>query len=173
MGSGLVAVLVPLLVGTAAVMAIASLGVRNEKFYAWYGLAFGIALFPFAFMSAGFGHGTYLPFALFAAPLSLVPVVGLFAAPVLWAGIGWLFRWRGASPVIAALSVHSVAAVLLLMFGTPMEAGADQLKYFLVAQRHAPGWLWTGIGLYGVGLVTAWAFAIERARADPHRVYRG
>ena len=36
------------------------------------GAVYGAGLFVFAIPPAGYGHGTYLPFAVFGAPLSLV-----------------------------------------------------------------------------------------------------
>src|SRR5262249_29866067 len=47
------------------------------------GTAHGAALFAFAFRAAGFGHGSYLPFAVFGAPLSLLHGMVLIGGPVI------------------------------------------------------------------------------------------
>lgn len=125
----------------------------------WSGVAFGLALFVFAFGSAGAGHGSYLPFALFAAPLSLIPVVGLFAAPVWWGAIGWLLKEGRRPIVVGMLGIHALTVAGVLSFGTLMEPGAEQWRYFRETHRAMPVWLWTGIALYVVGLVAAWSAA--------------
>ena len=57
---------------------------------------FGLVLLGFGWASAGAGHGTYLPVIVFGAPLSVVPVLGLFAAPVWWGLVAYVLgRWRG------------------------------------------------------------------------------
>lgn len=132
----------------------------------WYGLAFGAILFVFAFGSAGAGHGTYLPSAIFAAPLSLVPLFGLFAAPALWGLMGWLVRNEQRWPAIIAISIHSFAVILLLVLGNPEEPGSEQWRYFWQAERVVGWWLWTGLAIYVVGLVSAWVLAIGPNRAN-------
>jgi len=47
--------------------------------FTFAGLGYGVVPFVFAFICAGAGHGSYLPFAIFGAPFSLIPVAGLFA----------------------------------------------------------------------------------------------
>ena len=55
----------------------------RRKWWQWYGFTFGCVLLVFGFGDVGAGHGTYLPLMLFGAPLSIVPVIGVLAAPVL------------------------------------------------------------------------------------------
>jgi len=132
-------------------------------------LAFGIVLFVLAFRSAGGGHGSYLPFAIFAAPLSLVPIFGFFAAPLLWASIGWLLaepqQWLA---IIITLSVHTAGVCLVLVLGNPLEPGGEQWRYFWEVERVIPWWLWSAIILYAAGLASAWALAIGSMRANRH-----
>ena len=55
------------------------------------GSVYGAGLFIFALLAAGFGHGTYLPFAVFGAPISLVhersALVGVL---ILWPAAGFV-----------------------------------------------------------------------------------
>src|SRR5258708_11893519 len=60
---------------------------RNRR-WAWVGFSYGCVLFLFAVGTSGMGHGTYLPFAIYGAPFSIVPILGLFVAPVWWAALG-------------------------------------------------------------------------------------
>ena len=139
--------------------------------WTWYGLAFGVVLFVSAFGSAGGGHGSYLPFTIFAAPLSLVPMFGLFAAPVWWGFIGWLLKSRRHSLAIVALAVHTVTVGVVLSLGNPAEHGDEQWRYFAQVERIMPLWLWCGLVIYAAGLLIAWALAIGpltiTRRAEP------
>lgn len=136
----------------------------DRRGWPWYGLAFGCLLFVFAFGSAGAGHGSYLPFSIFAAPLSLVPLFGLFAAPVWWTVIGWLLKAQRRGLATAALAIHTFTVGLVFWLGNPGEPGAEQWRYFREAQRVIPLWLWSGIGTYAIGLLVAWSLAIKGVR---------
>ena len=58
---------------------------RTELIRFLVGLILGIILSVEAFVLSGAGHGTYAPFVFTASAAILVPVVGLFAGPLVWA----------------------------------------------------------------------------------------
>ena len=126
----------------------------------WIGFAYGWALFLLAFISAGAGHGSYLPAALFGAPLSLIPTAGFFVAPIWWAIVGRLLGQPMRLPAIILMTVHVVAVGLLLWLGNPAEPGDEQWRYFWQAERAIPPALWGGIGLYATGQVVAWVLPL-------------
>jgi hypothetical protein len=133
------------------------------------GLAFGCVLFVFAFGSAAGGHGSYLPFMMFGAPASLVPVLGLFAAPAWWAGIGWRLQQGKLSSTMLAMTLHIVTVVAVLWLGSPMEPGAEQWRYFRDVRAVMPQWLWSGFVVYIIGQATVWcliAREVIRHRAE-------
>jgi hypothetical protein len=49
------------------------------------GLLFGVILTAEGFVFAGVGHGTYAPLVFVSSVVALIPVVGLFTGPLLWA----------------------------------------------------------------------------------------
>ena len=49
------------------------------------GLLLGVILTVEAFAVAGVGHGTYAPLIFTASLAIMIPVIGLFAGPLLWA----------------------------------------------------------------------------------------
>lgn len=58
------------------------------------------------------------------------------------------------------MTLHTVAVGLILLFGTPMEYGDDRWKYFFKTEQFMPLWLWSGIAVYVIGLLAAWAVTI-------------
>ena len=122
----------------------------------WYGFAFGCVLFVFAFGSAGAGHGSYLPFAIFAAPVSLIPMIWLFSAPVWWGAVGWLLKQQRSWLSALVMAGHSSTVGLILWLGTPGEPGSEQWRYFRNTERIIPLWLWSGLVLYVIGLAISW-----------------
>ena len=131
---------------------------RNR--WPWYGFAFGCVLLVFAFGDAGAGHGTDLPLMVFGAPLSLVPVVGVLAAPLWWALVGWSLTDQRLIAV-PAMMVHTCAIVLLWWFGSPWVSRDDEWRYFRRFEEYAPVWLWSGIALHLGGVLLAWLIAIR------------
>jgi hypothetical protein len=120
------------------------------------GLTYGSVLWLLGLAVTGMGHGTYFPMFLFAAPLSLIPVAGLFAAPIWWALIGRVLGQRRRVPAIGLMGMHFVAAILVLWLGTPFESGADRWEYFGKMEELMPRVVWGGIGLYVLGQIVAW-----------------
>jgi hypothetical protein len=143
---------------------------HRPRRWPWYGLSFGIVLFVSALGSAGGGHGSYLPFTLFGTPLSLMPRVGLFAAPIWWGFIGWLLRSQRRRLAIVSLAIHTLSAGIVLWLGNPYEPGDEQWRYFLQVERIMPGWLWGGLLTYGTGLLIAWSLTINAARGVTGRI---
>lgn len=131
----------------------------RRKWWQWYGFTFGCVLLVFGFGDVGAGHGTYLPLMLFGAPLSIVPVIGVLAAPIWWAIVGWSLKDQRLIAV-SAMAVHTCAIVLLWWFGSPWETREDEWTYFHRFEEFAPVWLWSGIAVYTVGVLAAWVLAI-------------
>jgi hypothetical protein len=138
----------------------------SRRGWALVGFVFGCALVVFGFGAAGAGHGSYLLLALSAAPVSLMPGPGLFAAPFWWAWVGWLLKQRQSVLLIVALAIHTVCAALILLFGTLAEPGAEQWESWHRVERVMPTWIWSGIVAYSVGLIAAWVHAVKEARRD-------
>jgi len=49
------------------------------------GLFFGVVMTVEGLAFAGVGHGTYAPLVFTASVAALIPILGLFAGPLLWA----------------------------------------------------------------------------------------
>ncbi len=131
--------------------------------FTFAGLGYGAVLFLLAFLCAGFGHGSILPFAIFGAPFSLIPVPGLyfFAAPFVWALYGFLLGGRRGRWPLTVLFLHlaGVSVVLILAFGS--GSAERQWEYLGKSAFHVPGALWGGLAIYGVGQLVAWILALR------------
>jgi hypothetical protein len=140
--------------------------VKREWRWTWFGVGYGCVLWVFAFGSAGMGHGTFLPFGIYDAPLSLIPFATLLVTPVWWGALGVTFTkgWRRTAVVMMVL--HTIAAGVIYALGTPMEHGNDRWEYFAKAQRALPGWVWTGICIYFAGTLAAWAVTLNLWRSN-------
>lgn len=135
----------------------------REAIWIWLGFAYGCVLFVFAFGSAGMGHGSYLPFAIYGAPLSILPVAGMFIAPVWWAAVGTMLSLRRNKMVATLLILHAITVGLVLWLGTPMEPGDEQWRYFSVVEPLRPAWLWGGMATYLIGQLVAWWATVAMA----------
>jgi hypothetical protein len=135
--------------------------VPDNQRWIWLGLIYGCALFAFAVVDSGFGHGTYLPFGIYGAPVSIVPIVGMFIAPLWWGLLGYLIAIRQRGGAGTMLIIHIIAVVLVLWLGTPMEYGTERWTYFSKVERAMPVWLWSGMAVYVVGQLVAWTAAIR------------
>ena len=127
---------------------------RNRR-WMWLGFLFGCTLFFFGFGAAGMGHGTFLPLAIYGAPLSAVPFLGMIIAPPWWTAVGWTISYQRRGAAATMVGAHLLAVGLFLWFGTPMEHGEDQWTYFTRAERSLPVWIWGGLTIYSVGLLLA------------------
>jgi hypothetical protein len=116
------------------------------------GCASGVVLWLLALFCAGGGHGTYLPIAVFGAPLSLIPGIALVSPLIVWSlsGVAVARRWRPALAVLVLSHASGVAAAMLL--GTPFENSDDQWTYLANAIRQ--------IGVAIVAAFVLYAFAI-------------
>ena len=95
----------------------------------------------------------------------MVPVLGMFIAPVWWGTVGRMFTSRRRGAVATMMTLHTVAVGVVLWLGTPMEHGDDRWKYFSQTERIMPVWLWSGITVYIVGLLVTWAATITLWRS--------
>ena len=77
------------------------------------GLFFGVVMTVEGLAFAGVGHGTYAPLVFTASVAALIPILGLFAGPLLWALYFLLIPKldRSWSQIVA------VSVVLLAHFG--------------------------------------------------------
>lgn len=116
------------------------------------GCAFGVLLWLLALFCTGGGHGTYLPIAVFGAPLSLIPGIGLLSPLIMWSlsGVAVARRWQAALAVLVFSHASGVAAAVLL--GTPFESSDEQWTYLANAIRQ--------IGLVIVAAFVLYAFGI-------------
>ena len=98
---------------------------------------------------------------LFAAPFSIVPGAGFFAAPFWWAALGWVLKsgWRWLS--IPMIGVHTAAVGLILRYGTGRQSIEDEWRYFHRFAQFEPEWLWTGIAVHALGCLVACFFALR------------
>ena len=135
----------------------------HERHWTWLGFGYGCALFVFAFGSAGMGHGSYLPFAIYGAPLSIMPVLGMFAAPAWWGTVGKMLASRRPEAAAIMMILHATTVSLFLWFGTPMEPGDEQWRHLSQVEHTLPAWLWVGITVYLVGQLVAWRATVASA----------
>jgi hypothetical protein len=135
--------------------------VPDNQRWIWLGLIYGCALFAFAAVDSGFGHGTYLPFGIYGAPISIVPFVGMLAPPFWWGMLGYLIASRQRGGAATMLAIHTIAVAVVLWLGTPMECGTERWTYFSKAERAMPIWLWSGMAMYVIGQLVAWTVTIR------------
>jgi len=140
--------------------------VTRKAGFACLGFFYGAALFVFGIASAGAGHGSYLPVSLFAAPLSVIPVAGIFVAPIWWTVVWYVLGQRRRLPAFGLLAMHALATGLLLLLGSPWEPGEEQWRYFRQAARLAPAVVWGGLVVYAAGQVAAWYLVIRATDAE-------
>lgn len=93
------------------------------------GLLAGITLLLLAFACAGAGHGTYLPFGVFGAPLSLVPRVWLVSPVIMWALFGVAVARRSTMLLGGFALAHVLGLIGVAMRGTPVEGAAEQWRH--------------------------------------------
>lgn len=93
------------------------------------GLLAGIALLSLAFACAGAGHGTYLPFGVFGAPLSLVPRVWLVSPVIMWAFFGVAVARRSRMWLGCLALSHVLGLIGVALKGTPVEGATEQWRH--------------------------------------------
>lgn len=99
------------------------------------GLFLGAVLTVEAVALAGAGHGTYAPLVFTASVAALIPFLGLFAGPLLWALYFLIIpNFERPGSRVTALSLISLlhcGAGLWLAFGDPAFTRADP-TYLLI-----------------------------------------
>ena len=131
---------------------------------AFAGGLYGLVLCVIGLLATGWGHGTYLPVAVFGAPFGVLPgPLGLFACLAWWPAVAFAI---GASRrpwmAIALLLIHAAAVAAMLVFGTPFESADEQWRYYERARMHYGALLFTGWVVYVVGQATAWSMVLLR-----------
>jgi hypothetical protein len=133
------------------------------------GLGYGILLACAGFLSAGFGHGTYVLIGLSSAPFGLTEdvLVALIGAPVLWCTVGFLAggagHWVWRTLCLIALAGHYGSLYRVLNKPSPF---ADW-EFVPKAQQVFR----IGVAIYEGGQVALWVLIIYqlwRRRADRH-----
>jgi hypothetical protein len=131
---------------------------------------YGAILSVIGLLSAGWGHGTYLPAAVFGAPLAFVPGLLFAIAPLLW----WPFvaYTAGASrrPWLATglLALHAAGVVFAFVFGTPFESTADQWERLGYTVGLTGPLVLIGMIVYVIGQAVAWSLLLIRwVSVDP------
>src|SRR5215831_1060101 len=106
------------------------------------GALYGALLFGFAVGAAGGGHGTYIPFAVFGAPLSLLPIPWGLAGFLMWplAGAG-ISCARGRPWPAFVLLLQAAGAAATLLYGNPAESVDQQWTYFARVYATDAPWL--------------------------------
>jgi hypothetical protein len=130
------------------------------------GAAYGVGLLVWAFTAAGFGHGSYLPAGLIAAPISSVFQFGSITAPLLWAAIGYAIGRRWAAAGMVLLAVHTASGATSLVRGTPWETPDQQWEQLAYAGRMIPVFVWPGFVVHLVGLVVAFTMVLRQLREE-------
>jgi hypothetical protein len=129
---------------------------------------FALALWVLMFAAAGFGHGIYVPFVVFYAPLLVVSSINwmtFFVAPALhlvYAAVTDVVR-AGVVSVryLIALAVAHYAAIAYVGLGTP-----DGRDAFLESDPGA----WRAAGVWvvlGLAVFIAWQVALARSVRRP------
>lgn len=128
------------------------------------GCASGVVLWLLAMFCTGGGHGTYLPIAVFGAPLSLIPGVWLVSPLVIWplVGIAVDRRWRFALLVLALSHASGVGAAVML--GTRFEGPDEQWTYLANAARQIGPVIAVAFNLYAAALGAMIYIAVRRSR---------
>src|SRR5262245_43956255 len=125
------------------------------------GIVSGVLLWLLALFCAGGGHGTYLPIAVFGAPLSLLPGVWLVSPLIMWPlfGVTAARRWRLTMGVLVLSHVLGVAAGAL--YGTPMESSQEQWRYLANAARQIGPVIAVAFFLYAAAIGTIIYFGVQ------------
>ena len=87
------------------------------------GAAYGVALGFLAFVSAGFGHGTYILVGVSSAPIGVLGIpAALLGAPLIWAVVGYLLSRvtsiRSSRAFLTAICLHYLGVFVLFLTPT-------------------------------------------------------
>jgi hypothetical protein len=126
-------------------------------------------LWLLALFCTGGGHGTYLPIAVFGAPLSLIPGIGLLSPLIMWtlSGVAIARRWR---PALAVLVLsHALGVAVTLLLGTPFESSDEQWTYLANAVRQIGVVIVAAFALYAFG-IAAMVYLASQGSSSPRSV---
>ena len=121
------------------------------------GLFLGVVLTGEALGFAGVGHGTYAPLVFAASLAALIPLLGLFAGPLLWAFYflvipNLLGSWSQIAALLLVMLAHfgpslwvayedpaftRADSAQLLIFGITVLVTIGALLFFCVRRRRA------------------------------------
>ena len=87
------------------------------------GAAYGVLLGLLAFMSSGFGHGTFILVGVSSAPIGVLGIpAGLLGAPLIWGVVGHLVSRvtsiRSSRAFLTAMCLHYLGVVVLFLTPT-------------------------------------------------------
>jgi hypothetical protein len=129
------------------------------------GAIYGLGLLVPAVMLGGWGHGSFLLFSVFGAPLSYIPFLGFFAPLILWPLAGFLLGVvRHRAFAIALLGIHLAGAACVLRWGSIGESSSEQWEAFARMRLETGGYADMGVSVYVIGQVVAWALALVPRR---------
>jgi hypothetical protein len=123
------------------------------------GSVFGGALLLLSLRPMGGGHGTYLPVALFGAPLSLVggDWPSFVEVVLVWAAIGFLLgAVQHPGPAATLLLVQLAGMLAVLKWGSRYALGEEQWQYFERAEPYFGRAISVAVLTYAVGHLSAW-----------------
>jgi len=142
---------------------------RKLKYFI-VGVVVGIPLFASAFFAAGFGHGTYLLFALFLGTCYFIPgaLIALPALFGLYALIALRLQTSGRMAIASAvIFVHWLGAAAAIWYVVRDEEG---LTYFWKVWPHYSAII--SVGVIGF-LLAHWLFLHAARRAAPAEISLG
>ena len=131
---------------------------RHERSL-FYAIAYGGTLVLWMFVTAGAGHGTFVPIAISSAPLSLLGLpAACVGAPVWWGITGYVVDGsaRSRRVYLAMMIVHYVTMPLLVAY--TLVGPADDLPSFMayLARPDTLVMLLAGFANYVAGQCLLW-----------------
>lgn len=93
------------------------------------GCASGAVMWALAMICSGAGHGSYLPVAVFGAPLSFIPGISLVSPLVVWPLVGVAVDRRRRLTMLAVAILHACGVGAAIGLGTPFESSDEQWSY--------------------------------------------
>lgn len=140
---------------------------RHEKSL-FYAIAYGGILVLWMFVTAGSGHGTFVPIAISSAPMALLGIPGAFIGTPVWWGIaGYLVdgpTWSRRA-FLTMMVVHYVTMPILVTY--TLVGPADDLPNFVayVSRPDTLIMLLIGLTIYLAGQLLLWRTFLRRRYA--------
>jgi hypothetical protein len=138
---------------------------RQRLLGALVGGGYGVALGISGVLCAAGGHGTYIPVALYGAPLTLVGIpAAILGAPVIWAALGFLVvDNRRSQSLPVALACAQYLTAIAVWAGLGQSEFSDWGHLFRTLHRLGLEVL-VGVGLYGGGQYFFWRRILAKPR---------